>query len=94
MKKRQKLQNTVMLSFTILALVLILVIGFVVSDRYIRDEMENCRATAYSYTKSAAELIDGDKLAYYLETGEKDEDYYEILNFLNSFRLNTDIQYY
>ena len=56
--------------------------------------MENCRTTAYAYTKSAAELIDGDKIAHYLETEEKDEYYYEILDFLNSFRLNTDIQYY
>ena len=94
MRKRHKLQNTVLLSFSILAVVLILIISFVVGDQYIRKEMENCRTTAYAYTKSAAELIDGDKIAHYLETEEKDEYYYEILDFLNSFRLNTDIQYY
>ena len=94
MRKHHKLQNTVLLSFTILAVVLVLVISLVVGDRYIKGEMENCRTTAYAYTKSAAELIDGDKIAHYLETGEKDEYYYEILDFLNSFRLNTDIQYY
>ena len=99
MKKRRKLQTTVLMSFTLLAVVLIIVISFVVGDRYIQGEMENCRTTAYAYTKSAytksaAELIDGDKIAYYLETGEKDDYYYEILDFLNAFRLNTDIQYY
>ena len=94
MRKYRKLQNTVLLSFVILALVLILIISFVVGDQYVRGEMEACRTTTYSYTKSAAELIDGDKIAYYLETGEKDDYYYEILDFLNSFRLNTDIQYY
>ena len=94
MKKRHKLQNTVLSSFALLATVLILIITFVVGDQYIRKEMENCRSTAYSYTKSAAELIDGDKIAHYLETEEPDEYYYEILDFLNSFRLNTDIQYY
>ena len=94
MRKHHKLQNTVLLSFTILAVVLVLVISLVVGDRYIKGEMENCRTTAYAYTKSAAELIDGDKIAHYLETEEKDEYYYEILDFLNSFRLNTDIQYY
>ena len=94
MRKHHKLQNTVLLSFTILAVVLVLVISLVVGDRYIKGEMENCRTTAYAYTKSAAELIDGDKIAHYLETKEKDEYYYEILDFLNSFRLNTDIQYY
>ena len=50
--------------------------------------------TAYTYTKSAAEMIDGDKIAGYVETGEKDEYYYEVLHFLNAFRLNTDIQYF
>jgi sigma-B regulation protein RsbU (phosphoserine phosphatase) len=94
MQKRRKLQTTVLMSFTLLAVVLIIVISFVVGDRYIHGEMENCRTTAYAYTKSAAELIDGDKIAYYLETGEKDDYYYEILDFLNAFRLNTDIQYY
>ena len=94
MRKRHKLQSTVLLSFTVLALVLILIISFVVGDRYIRNEMESCRTTAYAYTKSAADLIDGDTIAHYLETEEADEYYYEILDFLNSFRLNTDIQYY
>ena len=94
MRKRHKLQNTVLLSFSILAVVLILIISFVVGDQYIRKEMENCRTTAYAYTKSAAELIDGDTIAHYLKTEEPDEYYYEILNFLNSFRLNTNIQYY
>ena len=93
-KKKHKLQTTVLCSFSLLALVLIIVISFVVGDRYIHGEMENCRKTAFSYTKSAAELIDGDKIAYYLETEDKDDYYYEILDFLNSFRLNTDIQYY
>ena len=94
MKKRHKLQNTVLLSFLLLAIALILIISFVVADRYIRGEMENCRKTAYAYTNSAAQLIDGDKIAHYLETNEKDDYYYEILDFLNSFQENTDIQYY
>jgi sigma-B regulation protein RsbU (phosphoserine phosphatase) len=94
MKKHRKLQSTVMLSFMVLAIVLILIISLVVGDRYIRNEMENCRTTAYTYTKSAAEMIDGDKIAGYVETGKKDEYYYEVLHFLNAFRLNTDIQYF
>ena len=56
--------------------------------------MENSRATAYSYTRSAAELIDGDRIAYYLETEEKDEYYNEILAVLNAFQSKADIQYF
>ena len=94
MRKRHKLQNTVLLSFSALAFVLILVICFVVGDRYIRGQMENYRVTAYSYTKSAAELIDGDKIAHYFETEEKDEYYYEVLDVLNAFQTKADIQYF
>ena len=93
-KKHHKLQNTVLLSFTILAVVLFLIISYVVGDQYTKCVMENYRVTAYSYTKSAADLIDGDKIAHYLETEEKDDYYYEVLDFLNSFRSNTDIRYY
>ena len=94
MKKRHKLQNTVLSSFAILAVVLVLIISLVVGDRYINSEMENYRTTAYSYTRSAAALIDGDKIAYYLETGEKDDYYYEILDVLNAFQSKADIQYF
>ena len=94
MRKRHKLQNTVLLSFTVLAIVLILIISAVVGTQYVEKEMENSRTTAYAYTKSAAELIDGDTIARYLETEEKDDYYYEILDFLNSFQKNANIQYY
>ena len=93
-QKRRKLQNAVIGSFTILGVVLILVISFVTADQYIRKEMGNYRDSAFAYAKSAAELIDGDKIARYLETGERDEYYDEILLYLNTFRYNTDIQYF
>ena len=83
MRKQHKLQNTVLLCFSVLSLVLIIIISLVVGTQYVDKEMENCRTTAYAYTKSAAELIDGDTIAYYLETEDKDEYYYEVLNFLN-----------
>ena len=91
-KKYRKLQNTVLRSFTLLAVVLIIIIGFVVGDRYINGAMGNYQTTAYAYTKSTAELIDGDRIAAYLEGGEKDEYYYEILEILNTYRKNTNIQ--
>ena len=91
--KRRKLQHEVMRGFAILGIVLILIISFVVADQYIRKEMGNYRDTAFAYTKSIAEMIDGDKIAHYLESGEKDEYYDEILSYLNTFRYNTEIQY-
>ena len=91
--KRRKLQHEVIRGFAILGIVLILIISFVVADQYIRKEMGNYRDTAFAYTKSIAEMIDGDKIAHYLESGEKDEYYDEILSYLNTFRYNTEIQY-
>ena len=93
-KKYRKLQNTVLRSFTLLAVVLILIIGFVVGDRYIHGAMGNYQTTAYSYTKSTAELIDGDRIAAYLESGEKDEYYNEIQDLMNTYRKNTNIRYF
>ncbi|MBR6549243.1 MAG: SpoIIE family protein phosphatase [Clostridia bacterium] len=90
--KRRKLQNKVLRKFLLLAVVLILFIGFMVADRYINGAMDNYQTTAYSYTKSTAELIDGDKIAGYLETGEKDEYYNEIQEIMSIYRENTDIQ--
>ena len=93
-KKYHKLQNTVLRSFTLLAVVLILIIGFVVGDRYINGAMGNYRTTAYAYTKSTAKLIDGDTIAQYLESGEKDAYYDEILEIMRAYRGNTNIRYF
>ena len=93
-RKQRKLQHAVIRSFAILGIVLVIVISFVVADQYIRKAMGNYRDTAFAYTSSMAEMIDGDKIAYYLETGEKDEYYDEILSYLNAFRYHTEIQYF
>ena len=93
-KKQRKLENKVVRSFSLLALVLIIIICFVVGDRYINGAMSNYRDIAYAYTKSTASLIDGDTIANYIESGEKDEYYYEILEVLKAYRENTDIQYF
>lgn len=94
MKKNYKLQNMVLVSFSALAVVLILVISFVLGTHYVNKEMDNCSETAFTYTRAAAQYIDGDTIAHYLETEEKDEYYYEILDFLRAYQENSSIQYY
>lgn len=94
MRKYHKLQNMVLLGFSVLALVLVVVISLVVGAQYVQKEMENSENMAFSYTKAAADYIDGDKITYYLETGEKDEYYYEILDYLNAYQANSSILYY
>lgn len=94
MKKHHKLQNTVLVGFLLLTLILVLVISFVVGIQYYQKEMNNSSNTAFTYTKAAAEYIDGDKIEGYLETGQKDEYYYEILDFFNAYQAHSDIRYY
>lgn len=94
MKKYHKLQNAVIISFSVLALVLIVVISLVVGVQYVQKEMDNTKNTAFAYTKAAAEYIDGDRIKEYVESGEKDDYYYEILDFLNAYQANSSIQYY
>ena len=91
--KYHKLQNTVLRSFTLLAVVLILIIGFVVGDRFINVAMGNYRTTAYAYTRSTASLIDGDAVRGYLESGEKDEYYYEIFREFHTMRIES-VEYF
>ena len=93
-KKYHKLQNRVLRSFTLLAVVLILIICFVVGDRYIHGAMGNYQTTAYAYTKSTAKLIDGDKIAEYVESGKVDDYYYEILEIMSTYRENTNIKHF
>lgn len=94
MKKYNKLQNAVIISFSILAFVLIVIISLVVGAEYVQKEMENTERTAFAYTKAAADYIDGDRIKEYVESGEKDDYYYEIQDFLNAYQSNSSIQYY
>lgn len=71
MKKYRKLQNTVLFSFLLLALVLIIVINIVVGVQYVQREMSNTKRTAFAYTKSVVEYIDGDRIKDYVKTGKK-----------------------
>ena len=94
MKKYHKLQNAVIISFSVLAFVLIVIISLVVGAQYVQKEMESTQNTAFAYTKAAAEYIDGDRIKGYVESGEKDAYYDEILDFLNAYQANSSIQYY
>ena len=94
MKKKHSLKKSVMMGVIVLALILTtgtnLIIGLQYRDRKIADSSE----LAFSYTRAAAEFIDGDSIQRYLETGTKDAYYEEVLAFLNSFQKNGNLRYY
>ncbi len=92
--KKNKLQKTLLLGFTLLALCLITGLSTVVGIQHTNNKINAVAETAFAYTKAAAEYIDGDRVAHYVETEEKDEYYNDIMNFLNSYLKNSNLQYY
>lgn len=92
--KKNKLQKTFIVGFSLLAVCLILVLSTVVALQHISSKIKSVSQVTFGYTSAAAEYIDGDRIAHYVETEEKDEYYNEIMDFLNSFLTNSDLQYY
>lgn len=92
--RRVKLRRKVMRFFIIISIALILFVSFGVSALYWTYEIDSYSELAYSYTRTLASYIDGDTIAHYLETGEKDEYYYEIENLVNATQAETEVKYY
>ena len=89
--KKRKLVKTILISYILYALVLILCIGSVVLYQNVNSQKEKSQTMAFAYTKAAAEFIDGDALEKYINTGEKDNYYTEIENYLTANLNNSDI---
>ncbi|MBR2589938.1 MAG: SpoIIE family protein phosphatase [Clostridia bacterium] len=94
MKKKGKIAWRTLLGLVVFGLVLMIAISTAIGY-WVREEMiETYSDTAYSFTASAAEFIDGDQIAKYLQAGQKD-DYYESVNrYLNIHAKNCDIEYF
>lgn len=56
--------------------------------------MRNYSNQAFGFARTAATFIDGDRVIEYVETEEKDDYYYEVLDFLNSTQQETNLKYY
>ncbi len=58
------------------------------------DREKDYKEKGLSYAHMAADYIDGDKIRKYLETGEKDEYYKNVLDFVNLIERDSDLKYY
>ena len=76
MKKKKSLQTKAFHSMIIFSAALIVFICAGVGVSYYFQVMDNYRQIMFGYTRTAAELLNGDKVEQYLNTKEKDE-YYE-----------------
>ncbi len=94
MKKRLTLTAKALLSLTLMAAFIIVFTCLGISFSFYLDMKEDYRRTAFSHTRTAADFINGDTIKKYYETGEKDDYYYTILDFLCSARKESNLKYY
>ena len=96
MKRSQKtsLNKKILKSIVLFALVLVIATGALVCFQYYYSQVRSYSEQAFDFARTAANIIDGDRVLGYVETEEKDEYYYEVLDFLNATQYETDLKYY
>lgn len=93
-KERSGLRRKLATSMIVFALILILLIGGLVCGRYYTARMRAFNEDAFEFTRTAARMIDGDKVAGYVRTFERDDHYYDILSYLNAAQNETLVKYF
>ena len=88
------LNKKILNSIILFAVALIIATGTLVCIQYYYSQVRNYSAQAFDFARTAANVIDGDRVLGYVETEEKDDYYYEILDFLNVTQHETDLKYY
>ena len=91
---KTSLNKKILRSIVLFAAVLVVATSGLVGVQYLNSQMRNYSKQAFDFARTAANIIDGDRVLGYVETGEKDEYYYEILDFLNVTQLETNLKYY
>ena len=92
--RKTRLNRTVLRNIVVFAIALIIATCSLVSIQYYLSQKQNYSDLAFDVARTAARFIDGDRVLGYVETGEKDDYYHEILDFLNATQLETDLKYY
>ena len=92
-KQTKKLANGTIRRMFMLALVLILGIGAAVASIFWEQDLQMYSDFAFSYTRMAADVIDGDRIQGYIETGETDGYYDEIKRMLDGMAGSAGLRY-
>ena len=94
MEKRKRIAYKAIFSLIPVIIILIFLSGIIVSLRYYFETKANYQQKVFSYTRAAADFIDGDTIERYYETGERD-DYYELVRqYLVTSQKNSGIKYF
>lgn len=92
--KKKSLQKSIRKNIMVFALLIIIVLGTLIGVQYWYTRIGNYTQIAYNYTRTAAGLINGDKIKKYVETGDKDRHYHDVEKVLSATVAHTDIEYY
>ena len=93
-KERSGLRKKLAVSMTLFAITLIILIGGLVCGRYYTARMKSFNEDAFEFARTAADMINGDKVQGYVETFERDNHYNGIMSYLNSAQKETLVKYY
>lgn len=89
-----RLQPKLILGLVVMAMVLLLSLTLVVTTMYRRRMEEYFSKIAFDQASVAAEIIDGDAVRRYYETGKKDEYYHEIHEYLLMVKQKVGLKYF
>ncbi len=89
-----RLQPKLILGLVVMAMVLLLSLTLVVTTMYRRRMEEYFSKIAFDQASVAAELIDGDAVKRYYETGKKDAYYHEIHEYLLMVKQKVGLKYF
>lgn len=92
--RHHKLGIKALAGLSILAFVVILSTCLTIDIRYKKEQMSMYNDIAFSYARTAAEYIDGDRIRFYAENNREDEYYGQVQRFLAISQAQTDLEYY
>ncbi|MBD5521909.1 MAG: SpoIIE family protein phosphatase [Lachnospiraceae bacterium] len=92
--RHHKLGMKALAGLFILAVVVILSTSLTIDIRYKKEQMSAYNDIAFSYARTAAEYIDGDRIRSYIENNTEDDYYRQVQRFLAISQAQTDLEYY
>jgi len=93
-RKKKSLRRKLTSSMFLFALVMVLVMSITIPMRYFGFRIKSFQEDAFEYSRTAAKIVDGDRIQGYLETGEKDAYYEYVRDYLNAVQRETSVKYY
>lgn len=92
--RRHRIGIKALYGLSILAMILIICICLTVGIQYLNEKTSDYKKIAFSYTRTIADYIDGDRVLSYLETNREDDYYRQVQEFLNATQRQSDLKYY